>query len=112
MTKVEVDASSGLISILGGKWTTHRAMAEGTINAVEKYLKGTVTPSLTPDHPLSGAEGYDTNYPERLAREFHIPAATARHLAEKFGTVADKVLAPTVNNPRLLLRVVRGSRPP
>lgn len=85
--EVEVDASSGLISILGGKWTTHRAMAESTINAVEKYLKSTVTPGSTPDHPLSGAEGYDTNYPEKLASEFHIPADTARHLAEKFGTV-------------------------
>jgi glycerol-3-phosphate dehydrogenase len=106
--EVEVDSSSGLISILGGRWTTHRAMAEDTINAVEKYLKGTVTPSLTPNHPLSGAVGYDKNYPERLANEFHIPADTARHLAEKFGTVADKVLAPTVNNPRLLLRVVPG----
>jgi glycerol-3-phosphate dehydrogenase len=106
--EVEVDASSGLISILGGKWTTHRAMAEDTVNAVEKYLKATITPSLTPDHPLSGSEGYDKNYPERLAIRFHIPADTARHLAEKFGTVADQVLAPTVNNPRLLLRVVPG----
>jgi glycerol-3-phosphate dehydrogenase len=106
--EVEIDPGSGLISILGGKWTTHRAMAEDTINAVEKYLKGAVTPSLTPNHPLSGAVGYDKYYPERLANEFHIPADTARHLAEKFGTVADKVLAPTVNNPRLLLRVVPG----
>jgi glycerol-3-phosphate dehydrogenase len=106
--EVEVDSSSGLISILGGKWTTHRAMAEDTINAVEKYLKGMVTPSLTPQHPLSGAVGYDQNYPERLESEFHVPSDTARHLAEKFGTVADKVLAPTVNNPRLLRRVVPG----
>jgi len=106
--EVEIDACSGLISILGGKWTTHRAMAEDTIDAVEKYLKGTVTPSLTPLHPLSGAEGYDKNYSERLASQFHIPADTARHLGEKFGTVADKVLAPTVNNPRLLQLVVPG----
>ncbi len=106
--EVEIDVSSGLISILGGKWTTHRAMAEDTINAVERYLKGTTTPSLTPQHPLSGAEGFDKNYPERLATKFHIPADTARHLAEKFGTVADKVLATTVNNPRLQLRVVSG----
>jgi glycerol-3-phosphate dehydrogenase len=104
--EVEVDVSSGLVSILGGKWTTHRAMAEGTINAVEKYLKGSVTPSPTADHPLSGAEGYDKNYPERLATAFHIPADTARHLAEKFGTVADKVLAPTLTDPGLLQRVV------
>src|SRR5271163_693030 len=36
--EVEVDARSGLISIMGGKWTTHRAMAEDTINAVQKSL--------------------------------------------------------------------------
>jgi glycerol-3-phosphate dehydrogenase len=104
--EVEVDSSSGLISILGGKWTTHRAIAEDTINAVEEHLKGTVTPSLTPNHPLSGAVGYDKNYPERLASKFQIVSDTARHLAETFGMVADKVLAPTVNNPRLLLRLV------
>jgi glycerol-3-phosphate dehydrogenase len=106
--EVEVDATSALISILGGKWTTHRAMAEGTINAVEQYLKGKVTASLTAHHRLSGSEGYDKNYPERLASQFQISADTARHLAEKFGTLADQVLAPTVNNPRLLLRVVPG----
>src|SRR5207302_10170514 len=36
--EVEVDNSSGLISILGGKWTTYRAMAEDTINAVQDVL--------------------------------------------------------------------------
>ena len=29
--EVEVDSSSGLISVLGGKWTTYRAMAEDAI---------------------------------------------------------------------------------
>lgn len=65
--EVEVDAISGLISILGGKWTTHRAMAEDTINAVEKYLKGAVTPSLTPQHPLSGAVGFGRLGCEKLS---------------------------------------------
>ena len=35
---IEIDPASGLISIMGGKWTTHRAMAEDTINAVQKAL--------------------------------------------------------------------------
>jgi glycerol-3-phosphate dehydrogenase len=109
--EVEVDQKSGLISILGGKWTTHRAMGEDTINAVEKYLNGSATRSLTADHPLSGSEGYDHTYSEKLEREFHIGADTARHLAEKFGTAADQVLAPTVQNPRLLSRIVPGLPP-
>src|SRR5580704_927563 len=35
---IEVDPASGLISIMGGKWTTHRAMAEDTIDRVEQAL--------------------------------------------------------------------------
>jgi glycerol-3-phosphate dehydrogenase len=107
--EVEVDPSTGLISILGGKWTTHRAMAEDTVNAVERYLKGIATPSLTPHHPLSGSEGYNSDYANKLASQFHIASDTARHLAEKYGTVAARVLAPTVENPALLSRIVPDS---
>jgi glycerol-3-phosphate dehydrogenase len=106
--EVEVDQNTGLISILGGKWTTHRAMAEDTINAVEKYLHGSVTRSLTADHRLSGSDGYDHSYPEKLVNQFHIDAVTARHLAEKFGTAADRVLEPTRQNPSLLSPLVSG----
>ena len=35
--EVEVDERSGLISILGGKWTTHRLMAEDTTYDVRVY---------------------------------------------------------------------------
>jgi glycerol-3-phosphate dehydrogenase len=36
--EIEVDRQSGLISVLGGKWTVYRAMAEDAINAVQKLL--------------------------------------------------------------------------
>lgn len=107
--ELEIDESSGLISILGGKWTTHRAMAEETIDAVEKYIKGVSTRSLTPEHPLSGSDGYDSNYARKLETDFGVSAATAGHLAEKFGTTAPSVLAPTVQNPALLARIVPDS---
>ncbi len=32
--EVELNQDSGLISVLGGKWTTHRAMAEDAVNVV------------------------------------------------------------------------------
>ena len=38
--EVESDEASGLISIMGGKWTTYRAMAEDTLNAVQIQLGG------------------------------------------------------------------------
>ncbi len=107
--ELEIDESSGLISILGGKWTTYRAMAEETIDAVQKNLNGNATRSLTPHYPLLGSDGYDPNYAKKLVAEFHVPADTARHLAEKFGTEAPAVLALASDDPRLLSRIVPDS---
>jgi glycerol-3-phosphate dehydrogenase len=89
---LEVDSESGLISIMGGKWTTHRAMAEDTINAVQKQLGGSVTPSPTRDHALIGATGFTDDYWQKLAGEHGISELTARHLAAKYGTTAPEVI--------------------
>jgi glycerol-3-phosphate dehydrogenase len=91
--EVEVDAKSGLISILGGKWTTHRLMAEDTINHVQKAMGIPVTSSVTREHPLVGASGFSTEYRKSLASEYGLDEATAQHLARKFGTRAPAVLA-------------------
>ncbi len=37
--EVESDEASGLVSIMGGKWTTYRAMAEDTLNASTKTAR-------------------------------------------------------------------------
>ncbi len=50
--EVEVDARSGLISILGGKWTTYRLMAERTIDRVQQQLGERVGGCPTQDHRL------------------------------------------------------------
>src|SRR5579863_1546099 len=91
--EVELDSSSGLVSILGGKWTTHRLMAEDTINAVQRELSGPVTPCLTKAYPLAGAAGYDQQFSSRLETEYSLPTDTARHLAGKFGSRALMILA-------------------
>lgn len=91
--EVELDSSSGLLSILGGKWTTHRLMAEDTINAVQRELGGPVTPSLTKSYPLAGSAGYDQQFSSRIETEYSLSADTARHLAGKFGSRALMILA-------------------
>lgn len=92
---VERDPGSGLISILGGKWTTHRAMAEDTINAVEAQLGDSRRPCQTWGRPLAGANGYSEDSWRVLMRDFAISEASARHLAEKYGVRAAEVLALT-----------------
>jgi glycerol-3-phosphate dehydrogenase len=98
---IEVDPSSGLISIMGGKWTTHRAMAEDTINTVQKALGTPVTESPTRLHLLAGGDGFSTDLGQKLTAAYPISQETAHHLAAKFGTLAWKVLELTKENPGL-----------
>ncbi len=107
---IEVDPASGLISIMGGKWTTHRAMAEDTIRTVQQALNLPQTDSQTRNHILYGGEGFTDDYWKRLCREHPISEGTARHLAAKFGTASQKVLELTINEPDLLHTILPGGR--
>jgi len=108
--EVEVDKGSGLVSILGGKWTTYRAMAEDTIDAVGTEL-GNSTPSKTRELRLAGGEGYTTEHWRLLASVYSLREVTARHLAEKFGNEAEAVLALTSADPKLKSPIVAAGAP-
>jgi glycerol-3-phosphate dehydrogenase len=105
---IEVDPASGLISIMGGKWTTHRAMAEDTISRVQQALGVSPTESLTRNHVLYGGEGFTDDYSEKLGQQHGLSEATACHLAAKFGTAAEKVLAVARENTKLLQPIIAG----
>lgn len=105
---IEVDPSSGLISIMGGKWTTHRAMAEDTINAAQEALGVPVTECPTRSHVLHGGEGFNADLWEKLTSAYPISQDTAHHLAAKFGTAAWKVLELTRENHDLLQPILSG----
>jgi glycerol-3-phosphate dehydrogenase len=105
--EVEVDQVSGLVSILGGKWTTYRQMAERTIDCVEGRLQRSRTPSRTRDHLLSGADGYSPDFWRSLLPA--VSESTARHLASKYGTNAPKVIALAAAEPDLAGVLVAGA---
>jgi glycerol-3-phosphate dehydrogenase len=109
--EVEIDRASGLISILGGKWTTYRAVAEDTINAVQNYLSNRMIGCSTRNHPLSGSDGYTPDFWRKLAQHGGISELTAHHLAEKFGTCAVDVVALARHNPKLASPLVEGLAP-
>ncbi len=98
---IEVDPASGLISIMGGKWTTHRAMAEDTIDRVQQVLGSPDAISQTRNYVLYGGKGFTDDYWNTLCRQYGLPAKTAHHLAAKFGTAAEKVLALATENAAL-----------
>jgi glycerol-3-phosphate dehydrogenase len=106
---IEVDPKSGLISIMGGKWTTHRAMAEDTIHAVQKALGVAVSESPTRAHVLHGGEGFTSDLWEKLMRAYPVSKETAHHLSAKFGTAAWNVLELTRANSTLAQPVIPGN---
>ena len=55
---------SGLVSVMGGKWTTCRPMALDTLQAVEQQLGQSMPAAQT--LPLIGADANPLNTPERL----------------------------------------------
>jgi len=103
--EVEVDQQSGLVSVLGGKWTTYRAMAEDAINHVQRSFGRPVTHSTTANHPLPGAEHYCPQYAAELSTRHGIPLDQGQHLAQKFGTLADEVCAIAQREPALWRRI-------
>ncbi len=109
--QVELDSVSGLVSILGGKWTTYRAMAQDTIDVVQKSFGGNPTRCLTMNHPLVGSDGYSSDYWKTLVENFNVPERTARHLAGKYGTRAAQLLRLTADDPNLAEPLVKGLAP-
>ncbi|MET3806254.1 glycerol-3-phosphate dehydrogenase [Nakamurella sp. UYEF19] len=91
-----IPGPDGLVTIVGGKYTTYRLMAQDTIDAAVKSagLKG-VPPSPTARTPLVGAAGYAAlvNRFPLLAREFDLPLAQIERLAFRYGSLLEDVLA-------------------
>jgi len=105
---IEVDPASGLISIMGGKWTTHRAMAEDTIDRVQDSLGRPRMAGQTRNHILFGGKGFTDDCWKTLSLKSPISADTARHLASKFGMAAENVLALSGEDRSLVELIVEG----
>ncbi|OXI83844.1 FAD-dependent oxidoreductase [Burkholderia sp. AU31652] len=93
-------APDGLVTIVGGKLTTSRHMAEQTIDTVGKLL-GRRTRCRTKSAYLLGAAGYD---PQAIVAS----GGLAAHLGERYGTEARFVGDLADAAPSLLAPIVEG----
>ncbi len=107
--EVEIDKKSGLISIMGGKWTTYRLMAKDTIDKCEFILRGAVSDCKTDEQLLEGAENWIKDDYKRLARKFGVPEYATRRLNRRYGAEAVKVLMMIWKDPTLRHPIVHGS---
>lgn len=95
--EVEVDGASGLVSILGGKWTTYRLMAQDTVDECLRQLGEAPRPCRTETCRLAGGEGYSPGGWQTL----NLPGELAQHLWNKYGTDAARVADLTRQRPDL-----------
>jgi len=107
--EIEVEPRSGLISVLGGKWTVYRLMAEHAVDAVQRGLNGKITPSRTRNYALLGSESHTIEAAENLAAIHGIAPDIARHLVDKFGSCALRVLELVRADASLGARIVPGA---
>jgi glycerol-3-phosphate dehydrogenase len=93
----------GLVVVAGGKWTTYRIMAKDAVDAAVDALDGKISPSITEDVALLGAEGYRAAWNKRttLARTFGLHRSRVEHLLNRYGVLASEVLELVRSNPQL-----------
>ncbi|TVZ06034.1 glycerol-3-phosphate dehydrogenase/oxidase [Trebonia kvetii] len=84
----------GLTSIAGGKFTTYRLMARDVVDAAVEGLPGQVSPSVTGQLPLLGADGLPAILASarRLAEDYAVPLAAIEHLIARYGSAASEIL--------------------
>jgi glycerol-3-phosphate dehydrogenase len=96
-----VPSGEGFVTIVGGKLTTYRRMAEDTVNCVLHRHAGTVSPTRT--LLLDGAEGLAEELPRLRdrARRLGLSRRAFLHLVRTHGTSAGMILDVVAERPAL-----------
>ena len=90
--KDHAPALQGVISIVGGKLTTYRALAEQAVDAALWKLGRRPPRSHTAKIPLPGGGPQYPTFAEAFRRESPLPPASTEHLLRVYGTRAAEVL--------------------
>lgn len=93
----------GLLSIIGGKLTTYRSLAEETVDAIFKRLgrKAPRCTTATTLFPGARVEDFDA-YRDQLAETTQASAETVARLVHIYGARAGDILAMGRDDPRML----------
>jgi glycerol-3-phosphate dehydrogenase len=105
-THAVLSSPNGLVTIVGGKLTTYRRMAQDTVDTLELHGLN-VRASVTDHLPLAGADGYGHwkhALPDAAARR-GLDAEVAAHLLQSYGSDAPLLLEMIDNDALLAARM-------
>lgn len=93
----------GIITAIGGKWTTSRALAEEVVDMAQQKLGQAQTPASTADRPTRGGHTGRFNAYLESAQAAHPdwPEATIGHLTKNYGSRYADIIALAEANPGL-----------
>jgi len=108
---VVVTGPPGMVTVVGGKYTTYRLMARDAVDACVPWLGG-VPPSPTHRLPILGAAGYVAlrNQCRALAAESGLSERWVTHLLGRYGTLVTDLLDLIAERPDLARPVPGASR--
>jgi len=106
-THVVLQSGSGLITIVGGKLTTYRLMAQDTVDVISKR-DNTKPVHPTKSLPLQGSAGWEARQKDLAHRgaALGLNADDIVHVGHSYGTEADAVLDLIAENPSLAERLI------
>ncbi|GAA3515971.1 glycerol-3-phosphate dehydrogenase/oxidase [Actinocatenispora rupis] len=90
-----VPGPPGMVTIVGGKYTTYRAMAADAVDAATAGLGRQVPRSETADLPLVGTPGWHTvaHRAAQLATRYGVAESDVPRLVGRYGALTEEVLA-------------------
>lgn len=94
---------SGLITVVGGKYTTYRRMAADAVDAAVVELGGHIVPSRTETLPVVGTPGWQSARDRAAvtAARYGLSEADVVRLVSRYGGLTEQVLAPADADPSL-----------
>lgn len=102
-----VRSETNVVSILGGKLTTYREMAEDTVDEVLKVLD-IKAKCKTKSLRLRGAENFDVLSKEKATLAPNLSSGLVAHLVGRYGSEAQALVAMLSADPRLAEPLVAG----
>lgn len=105
----KTDGLGGIISVIGGKITGFRAIAEEITDMVSKKL-GVTTPCTTASIPLPGSPALTVEELERVAGDSGLPHDTIAHLNNLYGSRMTEVIEMAEKDPGGKERICPHSR--
>jgi glycerol-3-phosphate dehydrogenase len=98
------EEAPGLLCVLGGKYTTYRAVAERTVDLALTLLRRTAAPCVTATRPLPGGDipamnDYFQMAERLLLEETGMPVELLRHILGTHGSRHGRILQLVTENP-------------